>query len=320
VSTLPGVVAVAATSRGTLGDAGMASPIRVPGYVPRADEPAFINWNVVTPSFFSTAGIPIILGRPFTADDNAGSSQVVVISEATAKRYFGAESAIGKHIGLRRGTDFPLEIIGVAKDVIDNSLRDSDVEMLYLPYAQDVEHLNNMCVLVRTSGPPGLLARSVRRTLREIDSALPVVTTLGMEEQVSRSLTQERISAWSAGVFGILALVLASIGIYAVVAQSVVARRHELAIRLALGSSPGGVVRLIAGETFVVVACGVALGLLASSGVGHVVRSLLFGVSGSDPITIGAGIGLTLIVAGVATYLPATSAAASDPIEALKSL
>ena len=318
VGRLPGVRAVAVSSRGILGAVGSGSPIRVPGYVARPTDDYFVSWNIVTPAFFSTAGIQMLAGRDFGPLDVASGQRVAIVSEALAKHYFGGESPIGKRFGMRIGTDFPLEVIGVAHDAVDLSVRSGGAEMIYLPYRQDAEHMSDMCVIVRTDGPPAALAEPVRRALHDVDSALPVVSVSAMDEQVSRTLVQERVIALLSGLFGALALALAAVGLYAIVAQSVATRSPELAIRLALGGARGDVLGLILRESLSVVGIGIVVGLAGAQLAARSIANQLFGVSTFDPWTVGVAVILMLLAAVLAAWAPARRAALTDPMNALR--
>ena len=319
LSGLPGVRSVAVSSRGVLGSSATGSPIRVPGYVARPTDDYFVGWNLVTPNFFVTTGIRIVAGRAFTSGDIAGSQQVAIISQSLASHYFGIENPVGKRFGIRIADDFPLEVVGVARDVVDQSLHESSaVDMIYLPYAQDIAHLSEMCVIVRTEGPPPAFAESVRRTLRQVESSLPVLSVVSMDDHVAAALVQERLITILAGVFGALALGLASIGLYAIIAQSVSARTSELAVRVALGGSPKSVVSLILSESLMVVAAGIVAGIAITMAAVRAIAHQLFGVSAFDPATVIGAIVIMTGATGLAAMIPALRAARTDPIAALR--
>jgi predicted permease len=319
LATIPGVRSVAVSSRGILGNSGSGSPIRVPGYIARPTDDYYVGWNIVTPNFFETTGISLVAGRAFTGTDVDGSQRVAIISRSLAKHYFGTDNPIGKHFGIRIADDYPLEVVGVANDAVDLSLRADGVDMIYLPYRQDVEHMLEMCVVVRTNGPPSLLAEPVRRALHTVDSALPVLSVESMEGQVTRTLVQERLIALLAGLFGVLALSLASIGLYAIVAQSVATRGSELAVRVALGGSPQSIVSLILSESLSVVIVGIVAGIVSAQLAVRAISSQLFGVSRFDLPTLAAATLLMCAAAAVAAWVPALRAARTDPNIALRS-
>jgi ABC-type antimicrobial peptide transport system permease subunit len=175
-----------------------------------------------------------------------------------------------------------------------------------------------MCVIVRTDGPPAALAEAVRRALHDVDSALPVVSVSAMDEQVSRTLVEERVIALLSGLFGALALALAAVGLYAIVAQSVATRSPELAIRLALGGAPGDVLGLILRESLSVVGIGIVVGLAGARFAARSIANQLFGVSTFDPWTIGVAVILMLFAATLAAWAPARRAALTDPMNALR--
>ena len=319
VAALPGVRSVAASSRGLLNDVYSGSPIRVPGYTPRPDDDVVVQWNLVTPSFFETTGIRLLAGRPFTIADDSGAQQVAIISRAVARHYFGSVNPIGRRFGLRRGQDFPLEIVGVAEDAIDNSLHATrGIEMVYLPYRQSTAHLTDLCLMVRTNGAASQFASSVRRALHDARASLPVVAITSVDEQLAQSLARDRVISAICDACAALAFLLALIGLYAVVAQSVASRRAEFAVRLALGASPAGVIGLVLGGSLRLIVVGVALGCGGAILAGNAFGSQLFEVGPHDPASIGAATVLLLVTGALAALGPAVRAARANPYSVLR--
>jgi predicted permease len=319
IAALPGVIAASPSAFGLLNGINGNSPVTVPGYARRNDDNQYIAWNLVSPQFFDAVGMKLIAGRNLSERDNENSPNVAVINESMALHYFGRSDPVGKNFGMRVGAEgSEIEIVGVVKDAKYNTPREGPMSMIYLPYRQDLFHLFSMCVAVRTAGNlPGLTAR-IRDEFRAIDPALPILSIDSMEQDVDKTLVQERIIAWLSTFFGGLALVLACIGLYGVMSYTAARRTSEIGVRLALGASRANVLRMVLKESLLLVAIGIALGVPATLAATHGVESLLFGIRASDPVTI-CGAALLMIVVGIAAaYVPARRAARVDPLVALR--
>ena len=316
---LPGVRAVALSSDLPLSGDTSAGPIELEGQtaVP-ADSEIRMYRHRVTPQFFATLGIPLVQGRDFTADDRAQAPGVVIVSEALARRYWPGENPLGKRLKEQGESNPWLSIVGVAADVKyrglpQNPNADPDV---YYPLQQ--RPTNNLSLAVRTEADPAGLTGVIRSELQKLDPDLPVYGVTTMAQRVTNQTTQARFSTWLLGIFGGLALLLAAVGIYSVMAYAVEQRTHELGIRLALGAGAGDVLRLVLRHGMRLALLGVALGLGAALVVTRLMKGLLFGVAAIDPLTY-AGIALLLTaVVLVACWLPARRAARVDPIVALR--
>ncbi|HKP86634.1 MAG TPA: ABC transporter permease, partial [Blastocatellia bacterium] len=275
--------------------------------------------NFVSTNFFKAMGVPLLSGRFFTDADNADSPDVVIISEAMAKRYFGNESPIGKRFkqgGLDRTGNPWMEIVGVVGDVKYSGLDSKPEPAFYLPHLQAT--LRSMYMVVRTSSNPMSLAPAIRQEVWALDKDQPVARVRTMEELLSRSVSQPRFRTLLIGVFAGVALLLAAVGIYGVISYSVTQRTHEFGIRMALGARQGNVLKMVVGEGMKLALIGTAIGLAASYFATRVLSSLLFGVSATDPLTF-AGISLLLTaVVFVASYVPARRATKVDPMVALR--
>ncbi len=274
--------------------------------------------NVVGTDYFSTMGIPLVMGRAFTAQDTAQSQKVAVISEAMAKRFFPNGSPLGK----RFGTSGPEsskqnEIIGVVKDAKYGSLTERLWPMAYYAHAQRPQPLGNF--VVRFSGASAAnVVPQVRRVIQEVNRNLPVNEVLSLSDHIGRSLTQQKLVARLASFFGVLALLLACIGLYGVLSYGVARRTNEIGIRMALGAQSGNVLWLVMREALALVFGGVLIGLIAAIFATKMAESLLFNLKPTDPLTLVSAALLLTAVAALAGYLPARRAARVDPMVALR--
>ena len=306
------------------------SDVSVEGYQRRPDEEPWVDFNEVSPRFFDTLGIPIILGRDFTVQDSPTTSPdtpdkkmgppppVAIINEAMAKKYFPHRSPIGMRFS--DGDTFKMEesyeIVGVVKDANYFGLRESVTSMVYLPDWRTGAGSRTLCV--RSATPPDRLIPAIRREAAALDPAIPVVQTLTLEQQFDNNISQERMVTTLCGFFGALALLLAAIGLYGVMAHSVARRVREIGIRMALGAQPGEVLWLVLRETVVVVAAGTLIGLPAAFLLTRLVTSFLFGLTPQDPLTIAGSTAVLLAITALAGYIPARRAARVDPMIALR--
>jgi predicted permease len=289
--------------------------IEVPGYTPSSDDEMEIHWTQVYPNSFAALGIPLIVGRDISAQDNSRAPRVAIINESMARRFFGNENPLGRRFGLRTGE---VEIIGVAKDVKYRSFREPGRPMFYTPFQQPGTSRGQMTLVVRANGDPVPLAAALQREARALDPAMPMFTAETLAAQLDASLAQERLVATLSSGFGLLALLLACIGLYGVMAYDMARRTQEIGIRMALGASAGRVVQLILRETLWLVGIGVVIGLGAALQATRWVKSLLFGLQPYDPLTIGLAVLVLLTVAAIAGYLPARRASRVDPMVALR--
>jgi putative ABC transport system permease protein len=269
--------------------------------------------------YFETLRIPLVQGRFYDATDRAGGEAVVVINQAMARRFWGGRRALGARITLGDPADPEarwLTVIGIAGDVRHERLSDQAYPQIYLPFEQGP--IRSMVLAVRAEGDPGSVVPAIRRSLAGIDPDLPLANVTTLEERKAASLARPRVNAAVLGGFALAALVLAAVGIYGVVAYGVVQRTRELGIRMALGAGGGPLLRMVIRQGMTPVLAGMALGLAGSLAGGRVLRSLLFGVGPSDPVTFVAVTFFLVAVALAAIYLPARRAARSDPMVALR--
>src|SRR5262245_21633721 len=329
VEALPGVrqaslVGYSPISRSewlTMGETpDQSSRIYIVGNPPQSEEEMKIHWMQVYPHSFATLGIPLMAGRDFREQDSWGSQEVAVINESMARRFFGGDNPIGRRFGFGRPENAGniLEIIGVVKDAKYLSLREPGRPMFYRAFAQATTGRAQMTLVVRTGGDPAPVAAAMQLAARALDPAMPMFTAETLAAQLDASLVQERLLATLSSIFGLLALVLACIGLYGVMSYDVARRTREIGIRMALGANARQILRLALGETLWLVGIGAVIGLGATWAATRWVASLLFGLQPHDPLTIGLVVLLLLAVSAVAGYLPARRASGVDPMVALR--
>ena len=296
------------------------SSATVDSYQAKPTEELDPHMNFVSPGYFKSMDVPILQGRDFRpSDQGAKAPKVCMINEKFAKKYFPNGYAVGHHIGMGSdpGTKTDIEVVGVFRDMKYEGMRDEVPIEMVRPWEQ-LEFTLGMWVYIRTARDPEQTFSAARRAVQQIDATLPVVDMKTLEKQVDNSLVTERLVATLSSAFGILATLLASIGLYGVMAYTVARRTREIGIRMALGAATGNVVWLVMKEVFVLVGIGIALGLAASWGLTRLVVKQLYGVQPNDLTTIVlATIGIAC-VALAAGYVPARRATRVDPIRALR--
>jgi len=274
------------------------------------------RWERVTPNYFAALGIPLKAGRAFDARDKVDGPSVVMVSESWARLFFPGESdVVGRLIRLGGG-DEQSTIVGVVGDVRHDGLDAPVQPTLFLPYAQHADR--GMTLVVRATGDAAALTAAVREAVQSVDPAIPVYDVSTMQEQVSKSILGQRLSGSMIGVFALMALVLATVGVYGLIAYSVAERRHEIGIRLALGAQGRDVRRLVVGQGVRLTLAGVVIGLAGAIAIGHGLRGLLFGVTATHLPTLIGVASILLAVAAAASWIPARRAARTDLLSALR--
>jgi putative ABC transport system permease protein len=269
----------------------------------------------VTPGAFSALRVPLLRGRLLQPADSSSAARVVLINDTVARRHFAGADPIGKHLANSRDR-IPLEIVGVVGDVKFTTLGAASFAEMYLPQSQSPALASTL--VVRSSGDPQPLVAAVRAAVARQDPNLATGAVQSMNAVVSASLAQPRLTAQLVGSFALLALALASVGIYGVMAYTVTQRTQEMQIRLALGARPRDIFGLVLGQGARLVGLGIGLGLLASFAVNRLLASLLFATSASDPATYAAVALLLLAVAAAACCIPARRATRIDAVLALR--
>ena len=274
-----------------------------------------INSNVVAQKYFQTMGINFLRGRDFNGQDSAESPKVIIVNEAFVRRHFPNEEVLGRRVSFNASAGPWHEIVGVVRDSKYLTIGESPVAIAYLPLQQN--HETGMTLHVRASNPASIAA-NVRNEVQSLERNLPVPNPIPISEAINNSLYAARMGARLLGVFGLLALLLAAVGLYGVMSFSVSRRTRELGIRMALGAQAADVFRMVLRQGMILVIAGVALGLITAAAVTRLLTSFLYGVGATDAVTF-AGVPLVLgFVAFVATYLPARRATKVDPLVALR--
>jgi predicted permease len=323
IHTLPGVRSSSLSFLTLIADYFNAADFSIDGYTPQPGQKMNVYWNTVGPDFFKTMGIPVILGRGIEEGDTGSASKVIVINQSMVRKYFNGENPVGRRLRFPR---FPTpkveyEIVGVVGDAKYWSLRHEIAPTAYFPYRQMAWMFNftgAMHYEVRTAAAPSTMVPAVQRAVRNLDSSLPLFDVKTQVEQIDESLMQERLLANGAGFFSMLALLLACIGLYGLLAYTVGRRTREIGVRMALGARRRQVVWMVMRESLMLIGIGIALGLPLAFALTRFLASMLYGVKPTDPLTFVVVSLILIAVALAACYIPARRAAKVDPMVALR--
>jgi predicted permease len=342
VQRLPSVRAVGLAAITPLSESRWNQDAQIEGYTWRPDEPPYIDMNAVTPRYFEAAGIPIVLGRDFRDSDNLatlpsrpaqaappgadapeppGPPRVVVVNEAFSRHFFGGQPAVGRRLCLGDKWDAAkaFEIVGVVRDARYFDLKKAVEPMIYEPaYRDPGSSAAGGTLAVRTTGDPGRIAAAIRQAVQHIDGAVTVIEARTMEDNLNRELVQERFVATLGGFFGLIALLLAAMGLYGVMSQAVTRRTREIGIRMALGAGAPAVLWMVLRDAIFMVLAGAALGIPAVLILTRYTESMLFGVKAQDPATLAMAALLLLAITMIAGLLPARRATMVHPMTALR--
>jgi putative ABC transport system permease protein len=299
------------------GEGGIQGDFSIQGQ----EEPKGITASklVVSPNYFRALGIALKDGRVFDQRDTAAAEPVVMVSQSFARRFWPGQPAVGQKIDPGfRGTSW-CSVVGVVGDVKQAGLSNDAPLTIYMPYSQGPSFLLSfMAIAVRTDGDPLSMVNAVRAQVQSVDPEIPVFGATSMEDLISKSISEPRFNSVLLASFAGLALILATVGIYGVIAYSVTQRTHEIGIRMALGAGPHGMTSLILGEGARLALIGIGLGVVASLILTRLIANFLFGVTATDPATFcGVSLLLTLIALS-SCYIPARRAARVDPMVALR--
>jgi predicted permease len=337
LSTLPGVRSVALCLTPPISGGNWSSTFKVPGYTPAPKESMYALLNRVTDRYFETAGIALVAGRPFSSGDTLTSLKVAIVNQTLAQRYYPKGDAIGRLLSVD-GDNLkgPWRIVGIARDTKSGDPRNTKPDsMVYFPLAQ-MQPFNTPdpaapaaspeenqdrfvgTILLRTTGDPAQAAQELRAVIALIDPNLPILHIGTIQEVVDSFMAHDELISRLTGIFSLLALVLAAIGLYGVMSYSVVRRTSEIGIRLALGAQTSAVLWMVLRESLVLLALGVALGLPLTLASTRVIRDQLFGLSATDPAILAAAIAVVAAMTLIAAWLPARRAAHVDPMDALR--
>ncbi len=318
LASLPGVVAASMSANGPFSGSRSRGDFQAEGYTPGVNEQMIKHSEWVTPDYFRTVGLTITQGRAFGPEDSAHARRVSVINETMAQRYFRGQNPIGKRWG--DSSDFDVdgvEIVGVVEDARYDDVKTESVSMAYLPAVQAQRYLRS--VELRTSGNPAALASAVRRALRESEPRLAIGAMETLDERIGGSIRVERLLGWLTMTFGAAALGLSCLGLYGTISYAVRRRTTEMGIRMALGADRSALQWLIVREALMLVVIGGAAGLPLAFAAARAVGSMLYGTPPWDPVSYGTAVGVLVVVAAFAAYMPARRASRLDPIVALRS-
>jgi putative ABC transport system permease protein len=314
----PGVSSVSAATIPILANDEWGSDVTIQGYTAREGEDMHVWRNEVGPNYFATLGTPLFAGREIRDSDNAASPLVALVNATFVRRFLQGRNPLGVHLRLGSGADKPqVEIVGVVKDSKHSDPRDTIHPFVYAPYAQDPK-FGRATFYVRTSSAPAAMATTLRKIVQSFDSNLPVYDVKTLDQQVDETVFADRLLTSLSLCLGLLAAVLAAIGLYGVMAYVVARRTREIGIRMALGATREDIAGLILREVAHMAAIGLAIGLAVALAADRLVASLLYGVQATDPLVFAAAVLLLALVALLAGGLPARRAASVDPVVALR--
>jgi putative ABC transport system permease protein len=318
VRQLPGVRTAGAASGPPFAGFPAATGFDIEGQPPQpSSQKAVTDVRVVDQDYFKTMAIPLLNGRTFTDREVQQESHVVIISEALARRHFANENPLGKRITIdMKDKNDPCEIVGVVGDVKWKGLDLATRPMVYWPHAE--LPYSSMTMVIKTSGDPVTMAGAIQREVRALDKDQPISEIRPMRELLAESISRSRFATLLLSIFAAVAFVLASVGIYGVMAYSVTQRTNEIGIRIALGASRRNVLGLVLKRGLMLAGSGVAVGLLGSFALTRLLTNQLFGVSATDPVTFATVSILLTALALLATYIPARRAMKVDPLVALR--
>jgi putative ABC transport system permease protein len=318
VELMPGVESAGLSTIQALSGVATNDPFCIEGRPLDFNNPLVAGWQLVTPNYLRTLGIPLVAGRDFTERDTAEASGPAIINEAMARRYFPYEDPIGKRLtlGLPRPDNPWLTIVGIVKDIPHRGLESKAEPDWYLSYLSQPRRYGYL--MLRATGDPASLAAAVRSQVLAIDKDQPVTAIKTMNEVIASTTAPRRFNTLLLAIFGAVALTLAAGGIYSVISYSVTQRSQEVGIRMALGAQSGEVIKLVLKQGLTLILIGIAAGITGAIAAARAMSSLLFGVTATDPATFALISILLMVVALLACYLPARRAAKIDPIVALR--
>jgi predicted permease len=319
--TIPGVEVVS-LSRFHVLQGYWSRSVVLPAQADRKSQTAEVSCNAVAAEFFRTLGIPLLLGRDFNGAESTSSARVAIVSESFARELFAGANPIGQTFSFKDQND-SVTVVGVVKDVRNRSLRGSDAEhpalASYVPMAQaPPEILGQVTLEVRATGDPAALTDALRQRIQVVDKDLTFRKVYTQSWLMDESLSDERALAALTSGFGLVAVLLAGIGLFGVTAYSVAQRTKEIGVRMALGAQRANILGLVMGEAMILVIIGLGMGAAGAVMAARLIETQLFNVAPSDPVAIGAALLLMTAAAGIASIVPARRASAVDPMVALR--
>lgn len=320
-SSIPNVTSASMATYSPMSGTSRTSSVKVFGYVPQHHDDSDVEDILVAPRYAETLGIPLLRGREIELRDTPAAPRVAVVNEAFAQHYFKDQNPIGKTLTFDDDTDkgAALEIVGVVGDVKSSSARQQAQPTIYRPILQiQNEAAFTVNIQIRTRGDASTIAGTVRQSIAQVDDKLPIFGVTTLNEQLQDKLKQDRLIAQLVSFFGALAMMLACIGLYGVMAQAVARRTNEIGIRMALGAQSGNIAWMVLRETLLLASVGLVLGIPTALLAGRLISSQLFGLDAADPMTLGVAAVVLVLVAGIAGYVPARRASRVDPLIALR--
>ncbi|HWD97951.1 MAG TPA: FtsX-like permease family protein, partial [Bryobacteraceae bacterium] len=318
--TIPGVRAATMSDMALVAGSSSGSSITLPGVPASPDRKPSTNVMAIGPSFFETMQIPILFGRPTGEQDTADAPRAVVVNEVFVKKFFPGRGAIGQHftIEFRQRSDF--QIVGIAKNSLYSSLKREIPPVVCIPWSQAPPGwlINGMYYEIRSAGDPLALANAVRQLVHQANPRLPVADVTTQTRRIDSTIAPERAFADLCTCFGVLALLIACVGLYGTMAYSVARRTNEIGIRIALGAERRRVIWMVLREVFALSIAGLAIGFGVALETARFVASFLFGVRPADPFSFGLSAAILITCALAAGYAPAWRASRIDPMQALR--
>jgi len=319
IRAVPGVRVATFSNNGLFGGSDNGDQITVEGYTPKGDGDRGSSYDAVGPGYFSTLGIAVMTGREITAQDGAASAPVCVINETFARRFFAGRHPIGLHVTQRYADQsHTYQVVGVVKDSRQNRLRGLIEHRFYTPATQPAASISSVSFIIRPSGDGGAVLPAVRRVIQTAEPRMQVTRAIALADAVDRRLSQDRMMAQLSIAFGVVAALLAAMGLYGVLSYGVARRTQELGVRKALGARHATLIRMIMRETGWLLAAGLVAGGALAAGAAQLIASRLYGLSPADPTTFGIALAALAVVALAATWLPAYRASRVDPLVALR--
>jgi putative ABC transport system permease protein len=316
LKTVPGVEGAAIINNAPLVGGGVDGGIKIEGRTDPPNQLPIAEKSIISPEFFSVMRTSLVRGRVFTDRDNAGTTPVAIINESLARRYFEGENPIGRRIDFNWDTKGTQEIVGIVRDVKQYGLDLPTAPTIYVPYLQRPD--SAMTIVVRSQATPASLVGAMRQQLLAVDKEQALAQVRTMQQVVAESIAQRRIIVMVFAIFGVLALLLAALGLYGVLAYTVTLRTREIGIRMALGAQMADVVKLVLKGGIALALVGIGMGLAGAFLLTRLMTSLLFGVKPTDSVTFVTVSLCLLVTALVACYLPARRATKVDPLVALR--
>ena len=315
IAALPGIRAATFSENGLFSRTESGAHLDVEGFTPGSEDDRLARFDQVGPGYFTNVGIPLLLGRDISERDIPGATRVAVINDTMAKFYFHGTNPIGKHLG---HDEMSMEIVGVVRDAQDHDFRWEPLRRFYVSYFQPIDGITTANFEIRTVGNSGAVLALLRREAQAVDRNLTILSLTDVRALMDESVVQERLIAKLSSFFGLLAITLAAIGLYGVMSYAVARRTNEIGIRMALGARASNVVGMILSEVLGLIVAGAIVGIGVAWAATRLIKSLLFGLTPTDPITFAVAAVVLALVGVLAGYIPGRRASKIDPIVALR--